>query len=78
MNKVAINISIGKKDNYKYPISINMRGGFKREDSYYEYDDVWLVEKPGSYDYRTALRKDIYLTEEERQKAIDEKIKSRK
>lgn len=73
--KVGIKISIGKKDDYKYPISITMRGGFTREDSYYEYDDVWLVETPGSYDYRTASRKDIYLTEEECQKAVDKKQK---
>lgn len=76
--KIDIKISIGKKDDYKYPISISMKGGFKREDSYYEYDDVWLVEKPGSYDYRTASRKNIYLTEEECQKAIDKKMKSEK
>lgn len=76
--KVGIKISIGKKDDYKYPISITMRGGFTREDSYYEYDDVWLVETPGSYDYRTASRKDIYLTEEECQKAVDKKQKEKK
>ena len=75
VDRIGIKISIGEKDDYKYPISISMKGGFKRENSYYEYDDVWLVEKPGSYDYRTASRKDIYLTEEECQKAIDEKIK---
>lgn len=75
VDRIGIKISIGKKDDYKYPISITMKGGFKREDSYYEYDDVWLVEKLGSYDYRTASRKDVYLTEEECQKAIDEKQK---
>lgn len=78
VDRIGIKISIGKKDDYKYPISITMKGGFKREDSYYEYDDVWLVEKLGSYDYRTVSRKDIYLTEEECQKAIDKKMKEGK
>lgn len=73
--KIGIKIIIGEKDDYSHPISIKMKGGFAREDSYYEYDDVWLVETLGSYDYRTASRKDIYLTEEECQKAIDKKQK---
>ena len=64
-----------RKDNYRYPISITMKGGFAREDGYYEYGDVLLVETLGSYDYRTTSREDIYLTEEECQKAIDKKQK---
>lgn len=44
VDRIGIEISIGKKDDYKHPISITMKG---------------------SYDYRTASRKDVYLTEEE-------------
>lgn len=73
--KIGIKIIIGEKDDYSHPISIKMKGGFTRADSYYEYDDVWLVETLGSYDYRPASRKDIYLTKEDCQKAIDEKQK---
>ena len=73
--EVSIKISVGKKGDYKHPISVTMKGGFTRADGYYEYGDVWLVETLGSYDYRAASREDIYLTEEECQKAIDEKQK---
>lgn len=70
---VDIYISIQRMNNRKHPIEITMHGGHKKED-YYGYDDILLVEKLGSCDYRAASREDIYLTEEECQKAIDEKM----